>query len=209
MKVQVWSDISLGGKNEGEWGEIDLHEVPSVLESSNDSQAKISLGLDDRVDKPENLLSVICSVPFARSSHYSFTYRVVYSSGEIKWLGQFGRNGTVHIDATSKNTSGIVFEEGLVEKTAPFVWSTRGKQVEDLLIAEVAHPEDWSIWAVGKNRHLTFFLPKSLFKGPAASASLVFLVPRFRSYARYCPKTIILTASPAISISVSAFGRVQ
>ncbi|KAJ3797828.1 hypothetical protein GGU11DRAFT_45798 [Lentinula aff. detonsa] len=200
MKVQVWSDISLGGKNEGEWGEIDLHEVPSVLGSSNDSQAKISLGLDDRVDKPENLLSVICSVPFARSSHYSFTYRVVYSSGEIKWLGQFGRNGTVHIDATSKNTSGIVFEEGLVEKTAPFVWSTRGKQVEDLLIAEVAHPEDWSIWAVGKN---------SLFKGPAASASLVFLVPRFRSYARYCPKTIILTASPAISISVSAFGRVQ
>ncbi|KAJ3993937.1 hypothetical protein F5050DRAFT_609703 [Lentinula boryana] len=199
MKVQVWSDIYLGGKNEGEWGEIDLHEVPSVLGSSNDSQAKISLGLDDR-DKPENLLSVICSVPFARSSHYSFTYRVVYSSGEIKWLGQFGRNGTVHIDATSKNTSGIVFEEGLVEKTAPFVWSTRGKEVEDLLIAEVVHPEDWSIWAVGKN---------SLVKGPAASASLVFLVPRFRSYARYCPKTIILTASPAISISVSAFGRVQ
>ncbi|KAJ3893708.1 hypothetical protein GG344DRAFT_14246, partial [Lentinula edodes] len=137
---------------------------------------------------------------------YSFTYRIVYPSGEIQWLGQFGQNGMVHINTASKNDSGIVFEEGLVANTAPFVWNTRGRQVEDLLIAQVAHPEDWSVWAVGKDRHV-FSL--SQLPGPATSASLVLLVPHVRPYAVHCPKTVLLSASSDTTISVTASGKIQ
>ncbi|KAJ3973173.1 hypothetical protein EV361DRAFT_901339 [Lentinula raphanica] len=199
MKVQLWSDIPFSGRNQGEWGEIDLSEVGSV--SSSGSQVSL-VDLDNISERTQNVLSVVCSVPFSGiDSYLSFTYRLIYSSGEIKWLGQFGRNGMVHLHPSPKNTSGIVFEEGLVENIAPFVWNTHGKQVEDLLIAELTHPEDWSIWAFGKD---------SLYIGPAANVSMAILVPRFRSYARsYCPKTITLSASSALSISVSASGKIQ
>lgn len=157
MKVQVWSNIPLGRRNEGEWGEIDLHEAnePASVGSSDDSQISL-VALEDVKAKAENVLFAICSVPFSGSSddYYSFTYRIVYPSGEIHWLGQFGQNGMVHINTASKNDSGIVFEEGLEANTAPFAWNTRGRQVEDLLIAQVAHPEDWSVWTVGKDRHV-------------------------------------------------------
>ncbi|KAH7880396.1 uncharacterized protein C8R40DRAFT_249833 [Lentinula edodes] len=203
MKVQVWSNLPLGRRNEGEWGEIDLHEAdePASDGSSDDSQISL-VALEDVKAKAENLLFAICSVPFSGSSddYYSFTYRIVYPSGEIHWLGQFGQNGMVHINTASKNDSGIVFEEGLVANTAPFVWNTRGRQVEDLLIAQVAHPEDWSVWTVGKD---------SLFKGPATSASLVLLVPHVRPYAVHCPKTVLLSASSDTSISVNASGKIQ
>ncbi|KAJ3718343.1 hypothetical protein C8R42DRAFT_141178 [Lentinula raphanica] len=183
MKVQLWSDIPFGGRNQGEWGEIDLSEVGNV--SSSESQVSL-VDLDNISERTQNVLSVVCSVPFSGIDTYlSFTYRLIYSSGEIKWLGQFGRNGMVHLHPSPKNTSGIVFEEGLVENIAPFVWNTHGKQVEDLLIAELTHPKDWSIWAFGKD---------SLYIGPAANVSMAILVPRFRSYARsYCPKTITLS----------------
>ncbi|KAJ3907783.1 hypothetical protein F5879DRAFT_465495 [Lentinula edodes] len=203
MKVQVWSNLPLGRRNEGEWGEIDLHEAdePASVGSSDDSQISL-VALEDVKAQAENLLFAICSVPFSGSSddYYSFTYRIVYPSGEIHWLGQFGQNGMVHINTASKNDSGIVFEEGLVANTAPFVWNTRGRQVEDLLIAQVAHPEDWSVWTVGKD---------SLFKGPATSASLVLLVPHVRPYAVHCPKTVLLSASSDTSISVNASGKIQ
>ncbi|KAJ3936647.1 MAG: hypothetical protein NXY57DRAFT_984734 [Lentinula lateritia] len=203
MKVQVWSNIPLGRRNEGEWGEIDLHEAnePASVGSSDDSQISL-VALEDVKAKAENVLFAICSVPFSGSSddYYSFTYRIVYPSGEIHWLGQFGQNGMVHINTASKNDSGIVFEEGLEANTAPFAWNTRGRQVEDLLIAQVAHPEDWSVWTVGKD---------SLFKGPATSASLVLLVPHVRPYAVHCPKTVLLSASSDTSISVSASGKIQ
>ncbi|KAJ3917769.1 hypothetical protein F5877DRAFT_44002, partial [Lentinula edodes] len=211
MKVQVWSNLplGLGRRNEGEWGEIDLHEAdePASVGSSDDSQISL-VALEDVKAKAENLLFAICSVPFSGSSddYYSFTYRIVYPSGEIHWLGQFGQNGMVHINTASKNDSGIVFEEGLVANTAPFVWNTRGRQVEDLLIAQVAHPEDWSVWTVGKDRHV-FSL--SQLPGPATSASLVLLVPHVRPYAVHCPKTVLLSASSDTSISVNASGKIQ
>ncbi|KAJ4499040.1 hypothetical protein C8R41DRAFT_81805 [Lentinula lateritia] len=43
MKVQVWSNIPLGRRNEGEWGEIDLHEAnePASVGSSDDSQISL------------------------------------------------------------------------------------------------------------------------------------------------------------------------
>ncbi|KAJ4476690.1 hypothetical protein J3R30DRAFT_3704165 [Lentinula aciculospora] len=191
MKVQIWSDIPLGGRNEGEWGEIDLHDI-TIDPSSDDSQIPLA-ALDDGEDKPKNLLSVVCSVLFSgNSKHFSFTYRVVYPSGEVKWLGHFGRNGTVHIIPASKNNSGIVLEEGWVANTAPFVWNFRERpHLEGLLIAQIAHPEDWFI------------------KGSAANASLVLLVPRFRPFAKYCPKTVVLSASPDTTISVSTLGKIH
>jgi hypothetical protein len=176
MKVQLWSDIPVHQRREGEWGELDFHEI-----SAEDS-----------------LLSVVCSVPLPPSSnHFSFTYRLVFSSGQVKWLGAFGRNGRIHIDNASKNDSGIVFEQGW---ETPSEWSTYGKQVDDVQIAQVVRPEEWSFWTVGKDGFFGTF---------EENASLLFLVPHTRPYAICCPKTLVLRASADISISVTAAGKIS
>ncbi|KAF9073809.1 hypothetical protein BDP27DRAFT_266941 [Rhodocollybia butyracea] len=193
VKVQVWSDIPAGGRTEGDWGEIELHEV--VSDGSSDVSL-VTLGDDNNLN---TFLSAVCSVPYP-SKDFSFTYRLVYPSGHVQWLGYFGRNGTIHFERTSSDISGVVFGEGWTTMRAPFTWNTRGRLVEDVPIVRLVSPEEWTIWSLGKD---------SFCEGATNEASLLFLVPRLRPYAIYCPRTLILSASLDTSISVSAAGHIH
>jgi len=153
-------------------------------------------------DKSSNHLSVICSIPFSgqSSQHFYFTYRLVYPSGEVKWLGHFHRNGTLIVDTIPKSNLDIVLEGGwATNRRGPFVWNMRGRQGEEVPIAQVVRLEDWVFWSARKDSFLT---------GPASNASLLFLVPCVRPNAIYWPKTVVLSASPGTSISVSTSGMI-
>lgn len=155
MKVQLWSNIP-AGRGDGEWGEMDFHEVESSLgfSSVSSSPPQVSLvPLDYIEEKPNGLLSVTCSVPFSgQSQHFFFTYRLVYSSGEIAWLGHFHRNGTLIIDVENEN---VVLEEGWVKDGSQLNWTGGGNEGEDVPIAQLVRLEDWSFWSVRKDRYVS------------------------------------------------------
>ncbi|KIK71329.1 hypothetical protein GYMLUDRAFT_66538 [Collybiopsis luxurians FD-317 M1] len=198
MKVQLWSDIPATHRSEGEWGEMDLHDPAVGFSDSLGSHISLVAPQDHA---QANLLSVICSVPFSGNTHkqFFFTYRLVYPSGEVKWLGQFGRNGSVHIESAPKDHSGLVLDERWETNLTPFVWNPRSGQIEGEYVAQISQPRDWDIWSIGKD---------SPFGYSRDGASLLFLVPCVRPNAIYCPSTVILSASPGIYISVDSSGKI-
>lgn len=160
MKVQLWSNIP-AGRGDGEWGETDFHEVESSLGFSavGSSSPQVSLvPLDYIEEKPPGLLSVTCSVPFSgQSQHFFFTYRLVYPSGEIAWLGHFHRNGTLIIDVSNKN---VVLEEGWVRDGSQLIWKTARGNLEGEDVAQLVRLEDWSFWSGRKDRYVSSSSPQ-------------------------------------------------
>lgn len=142
-RLQLWSDIPTGGRGPGEWGETDFEVVPG-----NTLSGLSLLPWDYKAETPT--CSLIVSIPFPKESHrFSFTYRILYPSGEARWLGTFGHNGSLSID---RQTSHLLPGEGWHMHDGSFTWSTRGKLVEDLEVAKIANPAQWAVWGFGGDR---------------------------------------------------------
>lgn len=99
-RVQLWSDLpSLAHTSGGNWCEFDFEET-IVDDSPNRNAVKMSLTASPNSlhTTTEHFLTLQVAIPTAIRSQqvqYSFTYRLVYPSGEVKWLGLFGQNGTL------------------------------------------------------------------------------------------------------------------
>ncbi|KZT74852.1 hypothetical protein DAEQUDRAFT_9694 [Daedalea quercina L-15889] len=102
VRVEVWTDLPVEGRVRGEWAAVPFtfHEA----RSEEYGQARKVLSLPSFVDDSASEgLAVYAKLP-VRLGHYhdghqfSFTYRIVHASGDIRWLGAFGQNGTLVID---------------------------------------------------------------------------------------------------------------
>jgi hypothetical protein len=153
VKVQLWSDISLGG----EWSEADFQDVKSFEfpEAESSTRTVVSLCRADihgtQGSQPRYVLSLSLSVPQVShgESRHSFTYRLLYPSGEIRWLGQFGENGAIVIG--SQKYPDIVFGEAQWSTSQfGYEWSTSGRPVDSLEAARLAKPSDYAVWAIGR-----------------------------------------------------------
>lgn len=156
VKMQVWSDIPVGGRHAGEWGELDF-EVPKRSVHPPPSFSLLTAHHNKHHDEVQrNTLSLKFSISLeGQHARFSFTYRLLYPSGEIKWLGEFGNNGTLVLN---KTTSRLVLGEGWSLKNDASSWNTRGRLVEDLEVARVAHFSDYTAWAVSEDRLVIHFL---------------------------------------------------
>ncbi|KAH9937454.1 uncharacterized protein B0H18DRAFT_198376 [Fomitopsis serialis] len=111
---------ALEGRAPGEWGAVPFTFHESRDEESGAGHKVLSLPSPAKVSATS--LAVYAELPLRlggyRSGHrFSFTYRLVYASGEVRWLGAFGQNGTLVVSHQSlPKALGIALKAG---------WQTR------------------------------------------------------------------------------------
>lgn len=156
VKLQLWSDILVDSRPSGEWGELDFQDVSAMTPPRRADRGKpvaVSLASDvagRSVRKPSFTLHI--ALPPSAQSRFSFTYRLVYPNGEIRWLGQYGQNGTL---AFVQGEPDIVLGEGWVPGEGGYTWNAADRAVENLEIAKLVNPTTYTVWAIGKDRSVT------------------------------------------------------
>ena len=104
-RVQLWSDLSHNGQSlsDGGWGALDLTYQAQAQAMGEMSFHKVSLGSTYPIHASEKKvtlsLEVVVVLPTSHIPRFSFTYRIVYPSGDIQWLGAFGQNGSLLLNA--------------------------------------------------------------------------------------------------------------
>ncbi|CAK5264880.1 unnamed protein product [Mycena citricolor] len=99
VKIQLWSDIPIEGRSSGEWGEHDF-----VFSSSSRPHSALPVfSLDDCLNHDTTTLHSHLFIPLTPSQGdcsrtFSFTYRILHSSGRVEWLGGFGQNGSIRLE---------------------------------------------------------------------------------------------------------------
>ena len=104
-RIQLWSDlphnVHSASDRDGGWGALDLTYQTQATEELSSSH-KISLGNTCPIlaskEKVTLFLEVVAPLPMSRNPHFSFTYRILYPSGDIQWLGPFGQNGSLFFE---------------------------------------------------------------------------------------------------------------
>ncbi|KAJ6604305.1 hypothetical protein DFH09DRAFT_1354087 [Mycena vulgaris] len=191
VKLQVWSDIPASGRSSGDWGEAEFR--PVQFNSPHDQG--FSLVPDKKRDEIRTTLTVTFSVPLS-AQHFSFTYRLVYPTGDIKWLGQYGQNGTLVLDRTDSEP--VLLGEGWVPTdNGAYRRDSGGSPVQGLEVARLSHPAD----------HTAYAMVESSFLYPQDSA-LVVLLPCLSSHQVILPPTLIFAAPPSASISFTSHGAI-
>lgn len=150
-KLQLWSDIPSNGRNVGEWGELNF-QGPRDDEPTNGSGThEISLlPVDKEQQEEKSTFSLLLSVPLLSESHvFSFTYRVAYPSGDYRWLGSYGHNGSLTLDRLDSH---LKLGEGWRNHDGNISWSADGRLVEEFHVAKISSPKEWTVWGIGSDR---------------------------------------------------------
>lgn len=198
--LQLWSDVCLDGLS-ADWCAFDF-QTPSFPVSGStipiDVPLRVGTSTHERNTSQNHiLLSLQLSVPLTSQKYFfSFTYRLVYPTGEIKWFGQYGQNGTIVLEQ-SQTDSNFILHEGWSIKHGGYFWTHSGKSVDGLEVAKLSSPSAYSIQSIGRE---SFF--------DAKTASLTFLVPLVLSHSVLLDPTYILSASPDITFTVSSSGAI-
>ena len=165
LKVQVWSDIA--SPDVQGWRAYDF-EVPSGSASQQDKEGPRSSGAvsatgipDTRVvlrpagtssssgnqrsshDDGSQRLEASVPVSVRNARNFSFTYRAVYSSGYIEWLGTYGHNG--YAEVIRENLKGLNLSKGWSE--AGRIFTLDGTNDSPVTIAMFDNVEEYDIWA--------------------------------------------------------------
>lgn len=141
VKVELWSDIPVAGRSLGHWGASQFE----VLESSGaqvEETHRFSAGEEE--GPQENTLYVHLRVPLNEyiGSRFAFTYRLVHPSGQVEWLGKFGRNGEILIE---QGLPGVDLREGwnIAEDGTYRTHAFPGERV----LGNLTDPEAWACWS--------------------------------------------------------------
>lgn len=146
IRLQVWSDI---GRNSGEWGETEFKPLPTPLPLDEHGFSLLP-GIHDQSHDIETRLAVDLSVPLSgHSSSFSFTYRILYPDGEIKWLGHYGHNGILVLDRAHDP---VILNEDWAHENDPYRWTSNGRPVQDVEVAKLSRPSDYIAYPVAENR---------------------------------------------------------
>ncbi|KAH9835786.1 uncharacterized protein C8Q71DRAFT_858630 [Rhodofomes roseus] len=206
VRVEMWTDLPMEGKAPGQWSAVpfvfqdfrDEEHGPEYqvlpLPSPADEDAASSHGRAVYANLPLRLVGY-------RSGHrFSFTYRLVYASGEIRWLGAFGQNGTLVVDQLSlPEALGVTLGEGW-EVQDDGVVLFEGGPANRQEVGKLLAGRSWSTWAVGRDR----FSPTHM----AESSTALVLVPSLRGDAITTTPPVVISASSGTTIGIDARGRI-
>jgi hypothetical protein len=151
-KLQLWSDVSSDAEklHSSEWRAFDF-QTPAYPDSTTASLIPINTLAHERNNSQhDTLLSLQLRVP-SRKSSFSFTYRLVHPTGEIRWLGQYGQNGSIVLEP-SQVDSKFIFHEGWSIKNGGYTWTHGGKVVDALEVARLSSPSNYFIQSIGRER---------------------------------------------------------
>ncbi|KAF8213434.1 hypothetical protein K438DRAFT_1094040 [Mycena galopus ATCC 62051] len=194
VKLQVWSDIPGNGRHAGEWGETEFK--PPALSQVDKS---VLFSLDGVEPERSTSLTLDLSVPVAgHGQRFSFTYRIVYPNGEVKWLGHYGHNGTLVLDWRDSDPVVLDKDWTPTPENDSYRRDSDGHVVQDLQVARLSHPSDYIAYPVGEN---SFLNPKD--------SSLIVLVPRLSTHPVVVPPTLVFGATSSGSISFTPRGVIM
>ena len=163
LKIQLWSDIAspdvqgwraydfkaLSSRSSSQLQDEEGTPLSAIgggqliqlagVSSSSQIGRTAPLNLSDGGQRLE--ASVPVSVRNARN--FSFTYRIVYSSGHIEWLGTYGHNG--YAEVVRESLKGLNLSKGWSE--AGRIFTLDGSNTEPVNIAAFEDVEAYDIWA--------------------------------------------------------------
>ncbi|KAI0359125.1 hypothetical protein OH77DRAFT_1575685 [Trametes cingulata] len=201
IKVELWSDVPVEGRSWGEWGAAQFGPLESES-TPNEEVPTFSLGDAAEADDPvrENSLYVRLRVSLHDhvGARFSFTYRLVYPSGEVRWLGEFGRNGELAIE---RGLPGVDLREGwnISDDGTYRTHAFPGERV----LGQLVDPEAWVCWSWNPHSLPTFTGAREASEGMA-------MVLSPRTYARdvNVPRPLVFVASHSTTLKISEQGKI-
>ena len=220
-RIQLWSDLPHNGQSlsDGGWGALDLtYQTQATDELSSSHQ--ISLGstcpIHTSEEKVTLFLEVVAPLPMSRNPHFSFTYRIVYPSGDIQWLGPFGQNGSLSFERSDHDLHNFGIHSWTFDKLRmAHVYEVK-QPVDALVVARVRDVCNYCVRAMGPTRclyllnicALTHLIFISSFISDLKKAALLIFVPRSQPSSISLLPTYVFSASPGSSLTLSADGRI-
>ncbi|KAH9890961.1 hypothetical protein C8Q73DRAFT_734656 [Cubamyces lactineus] len=201
VKVEVWSDIPVDGRSHGEWGALAFGELETTRAPQGAPSFSLASDAKDGDDADlENSLYVHVRAPFHEhiGAHFSFTYRLVFSTGEVKWLGEFGRNGELVIE---QGLPGVDLREGwnISDDGTYRTHVFPGERV----LGYLTDPRAWSCWSWQSSGLPTFAGANQTSEGLA-------MVLSPRPYAREVNvlRPLVFVASHSTSLKITEQGKI-
>lgn len=156
-RIQLWSDLPHNGQSDGGWGALDFTYQTQATEELSSSH-KISLGSTCPIlaseEKVTLFLEVVTPLPMSRNPHFYFTYRILYPSGEIQWLGPFGQNGSLSFERSDHDLHNFDLHSWTFDKLRmAHVYEVK-QSVDTLVVARVMDMCNYSVRAMGPTRCL-------------------------------------------------------
>jgi hypothetical protein len=202
-KVELWSNFPIAGRPGGDWNERVFRETEDkerlALELGSSHDAIILGGSDggsnqNRV-KEENSLFLEFDVVVSEQVQFEYTYRMVFPSGEIRWLGDFGRNGYLWLE---KGDDRVSLGKGWnMQPDGDFLWETNPDSSDDseIEVAQLSADFDYDIRLIGTD-------DSGSLVSDALSGPLCIVIPRLNAATIVRPHTFALIASGGSIISI-------
>lgn len=155
-RIQLWSDLA---QSDGEWGALDFTYQTQATDELSSSH-KISLGSACPIlaseEKVTLFLEVVAPLPLNRNPHFSFTYRILYPSGEIQWLGPFGQNGSLSFERSDYDLHNFGLHSWTFDKSRmAHVYEVKQPVASGtLVVAKVRDLSNYCVRAMGPTRCL-------------------------------------------------------
>jgi hypothetical protein len=145
VRAELWADF----RKDGQWV-----GVPFDGSNGEGSLAFSLLGCNKR--SPRQLHAVV-SVPLSSQdpSDFSYTFRLVYPSGHVKWLGDFGRDGFIVLERGDSRISLLGDEWSTSSGGLSKLWRSR-IDVHDVDVARLSTNFEWNVCVVGRDKYVLF-----------------------------------------------------
>ncbi|KAG6902318.1 hypothetical protein C0995_001697 [Termitomyces sp. Mi166 len=150
-RVQLWSDIPFEGSPVPyhEWTSCDfgLKAAAGGIHLPSFQETSVGLLDDDDLPSPGTIILTLQLLvpPPGEDQRFSYTYRILHPGGEIKWLGEFGQNGTLVCEHTETI---LGLGTGWSRKEGMYVWTGRSIPT-DIPVLRLANPDEYLAWTVG------------------------------------------------------------
>jgi hypothetical protein len=133
VKVELWSDISMAHGMGGQWGALGFE-----WESNHTDSGKFLAGISEG----PMVLYLRTRILISGRSQVQYTYRLVYPSGKIKWLGDYEHDGVLVFER--KDPHGIFLGPHTGDGTF-FLGQDRWDNME---VMRLSRDIGWSIYAI-------------------------------------------------------------
>ncbi|EAU93432.1 hypothetical protein CC1G_04411 [Coprinopsis cinerea okayama7 len=200
LKVQLFSDVP-SPKPEG-WKahnfEIEAALPDGTSEVARDDTRSTFIGLAEPDDQGGvHQRQLVCYVPVLVRNvrNFSFTYRIQYASGNIRWLGSYGKDGSVVI--VRGGLKGLDLGQGWTDSGRVYALDATTAPVS---IASFSNITDYSIWAFPRDPYD--------FESLEGDAELLLAIPReFGLYS--AQPSYVIHASPGATMHIDSAGSLM
>ncbi|CCM01642.1 uncharacterized protein FIBRA_03703 [Fibroporia radiculosa] len=209
VKVELWADLPVEGRPSWEWGAFPFQAYEQSPLHANLSNEVVSLTLSEEQGLEESsAYAVYAKVPvklheYASGHRFAFTYRLVYPSGEIKWLGKFGWNGALVVDKRSAPCAvGVDLHDGWTFESRDIA-AFRSAGSGEHHVGTLGHDLGWSTWAIYDDSWPVFSRT-----GESQFVSSMVLVPSSRSHKVIPSIPLVISATLDSRVRIGNDGQI-